>query len=400
MDVRIVSNCDDAVYKPLYGELVLQISNGVNKIGPFVSKKCHIFNVGLNERYEALSSVPKYDFIEIIDCEYNSKYIYFVSCNDIKPKGRMSVSVYKYSIVTGKSDIIYTFNDEYSDYVKEKRMKIFILDENYILVQTEYLRKDDYDNDLGYTDISVMLVDIKEETSQEILDNVIAHSGIDTVIPIRRNICLVKTGYSFMTDSRYDSIKPEERPTEYLAFININQFISDILLNKKQLHYEQIEKFDKDVTYPYVRLDDDYITYSKVNVAEHTETIVYYSLGDKSVRTFLNKQVFRASDLKSTALIDGEVHYCSKTADGCIFTEADNPKKEHRITGCNILKIIHGIIITERIVPKGFIKKPYTVVELFKGFSSEPVIREKGTVADVLCTDKDNIFIFTRNDRQ
>ena len=111
MDVRIVSNCDDAVYKPLYGELVLQISNGVNKIGPFISKKCHIFNVGLNERYEALSSVPKYDFIEIIDCEYNSKYIYFVSCNDIKPKGRMSVSVYKYSIVTGKSDIIYNFND-------------------------------------------------------------------------------------------------------------------------------------------------------------------------------------------------------------------------------------------------------------------------------------------------
>ena len=399
MDLRIVSNCDKGRYYPIYGEFVLQESDGVNYIGNFISKKYHIFNLGFNERYEILSSERKYDFIRIINCDFDSKDLYFASCKELKEPGMMSLSIFKFSIITGKSDVIYSYDDEIQKYYDNKRIKIYVLNEGYFLIQTSYKRYDEYNNDLGFVDITLELYDIKEKSSRIIDIPMLNKNGIDKIIPIKGNTCIIKTGYSMIKDNRYDLIKPEDRPLEQIGFININQFISDLLLNKKEFYFERIEKFESNVTYPYIHVEDNIISYSRVNYSEHSETIVYYDIDTKSIQTFRNNEAFRRADLLETYNINGKVYTLKKIDDlNYELINLKDPKNKHTFSGCKIVNITHGFVITERTVPKSLFRKPYDAVEVYKDLSDEPVISERGHVIDVIYTNKDNLYIFTRED--
>ena len=143
-------------------------------------------------------------------------------------------------------------------------------------------------------------------------------------------------------------------------------------------------------------MEDDYIIYSKVNYVEHNETVVYYNLKDKMLSSYKNKDVYRKSDLLETYLIDNEVYGLKRMEDSYEFVDLKSKKNTHIITGCEIVKIMHGLIVTQRMVPKRLFRKPYEAVEIYRGFMDDPVISEKGHVVDVIYTGKDNLYIFTK----
>lgn len=400
MDVRIINNCEDSECRGLYGELVLQSIDDVNKIGEFVGKKYYIFNIGLNERYEILPTIIKYDFIQIIDCDFESKYLYFISCKEVKHQEKVSINLIRYSIVTGESKIMYSFEDDKSIIKNEKRMKIFVMDENHILVQNEYLKEDEFGNVLGFLDIDLVLIDVSDGKIRNIYDETLVASGIDTMIPIKRNVCIMKTGYSMIVDNRFDLIKENERPLERLAIINTNQFISDMLLNKKEVYCEPIDTIEKNGTYPYIKKFNELIVYSKVNMVSHLETVVVYNINDKNVKTYLNKDVFRSMDLLNPCILSDQKIYFIRYKDSqYFFMCGETGKTIYQLENCKLKQILNGLVIVERIQPKNLFRRAHSIIDIYRDLASEPVIKEEGSFVAAVSTNPDNMFVFTKNGR-
>lgn len=396
MDLRIISNSEEAVCEPLYGELVLQTVNDTHKFKEYGGKKYFIFNIGLNERYEILPTVRKYDFIKIINCDTFSKYLYFCSAKEIKHSQKFFINIIRYSVVTGNSKEIFTLEEDMDVLNKQKRIKIFALDESYILIQNEYQKEDEFGNSLGFMDIDISIADITTGKKRLISDKSLLKSGIDTIIPLIGNACLLKTGYSLIVDKRFDLIKESERPVEKLCMININQFISDLLLNKEQIYSEPIEKFEKNCTFPYIKKYHKHIIYSKVDMHTHIETLVVMTLEDKKIRTFTNKEVYRSHDLLNPCIINNDVYFITFKNGVYIFDDPDNAANNSKLENCKLKAIENSLVIVERNVPKTFLKKEHKCVEIYKNLSDDPIIHEKGSFVGAVSTNHDNLFIFTK----
>lgn len=72
MDVRIIKNSIQAQYVSAIGDIVLQISEGSQKIGEITSKKYTLFYVDTNKREELAPEIVKYDIWKIRNLDRKS----------------------------------------------------------------------------------------------------------------------------------------------------------------------------------------------------------------------------------------------------------------------------------------------------------------------------------------
>lgn len=66
MDIKLIRNTEDAVFKPINNGLVLQMVDDNYKFLDFIGKKLYILNSITNERYEISPEIKKYNIASII----------------------------------------------------------------------------------------------------------------------------------------------------------------------------------------------------------------------------------------------------------------------------------------------------------------------------------------------
>lgn len=79
MDVRIIKNSIPAQYDSAIGDIVLQISEGNQKIGEITSKKYTLFYVDSNVREELAPDIIKYHIWSIRNLCPQLPYFYFTN---------------------------------------------------------------------------------------------------------------------------------------------------------------------------------------------------------------------------------------------------------------------------------------------------------------------------------
>ena len=154
------------------------------------------------------------------------------------------------------------------------------------------------------------LYNLKDNTEYDITDENFNNNGISYIIPISENQCVIKTGFSLLKDNRYNMLEKKECSLESVSFVNISQMISDLVITDNAITLDTIDQAFYTTTIPYIKKEGNYLIYSCVNNATKEEEVKFYNLSNNEVRSCINQDVIRFSDLAKAYVINSEPYIC------------------------------------------------------------------------------------------
>ncbi len=391
MELYVIDRCDVDRCFPLHGDYVLQVKDDYSrKVGRYECKKFYLLNVKRREKCEILPGFSKYDFIRITNCKKEHMNLFFVSCTHDKAYNTFNYNIIRYSFMTGEYDIVYDHTDR-GEWLEEGRnLHIFVLDKDYFLFQQEIMDENDRIH------IETWMYDIVEKTRIDIFYDDVLKNGIDEIINIEKNMCLIKTGFSAFADDRFDFNKSENYMNEQLSLINLNQFISELLINKKITYKKILEKSSDGITLPYIIKGPDYYIYSRLDMETHEETVTYKTLSDGEESVYIHKDVYRPSDIYIPSIVGGRLYYLLRNKESVRFVDPETMAVEYDFKDGRLKNVVNGFIIAENEIPFGVLKKTTTMVEVIDVVGADPVYYTKGEYVDCVSTNPDNLAIFVK----
>ena len=307
MDIKLVKNFEEGNYIPVNEQLLLQVVDANYRLGRFPGKKIFMLNPLTNERLEILPEIHKYDLANISYAAVSHNHILFTSAKSIN-ETQVEISYYRYDVSTGAYHIIHTTVADLTKLGNVLLLKAFVLDENYcIFDEITYSRENLSSTGLfsnGMGTHKMLLKEIQENKERLLKDSVIATSGIEKLIPLSGNLCVIKLGSPMLEELVFSdtAIQPFKQK-EIIGIVNIKQFISELLLNQNNAFLEILDEGSEEITFPYIRQYDNDIVYSKVDVSKKIEEVIIYDYETKVKKVRLNSNITRISDLNHTYIL-------------------------------------------------------------------------------------------------
>lgn len=301
MDIKLVKNFEEGNYIPVNEQLLLQVVDANYRLGRFPGKKIFMLNPLTNERLEILPEIHKYNLANISYAAVSHNHILFTSASSIN-ETQVEISYYRYDVSTGAYHIIHTTVADLTKLGNVLLLKAFVLDENYcIFDEITYSRENLSSTGLfsnGMGTHKMLLKEIQENKERLLKDSVIATSGIEKLIPLSGNLCIIKLGSPMLEELVFSdtAIQPFKQK-EIIGIVNIKQFISELLLNQNNAFLEILDEGSEEITFPYIRQYDNDIVYSKVDVSKKIEEVIIYDYETKVKKVRLNSNITRISDL-------------------------------------------------------------------------------------------------------
>lgn len=408
MDIRLIKNFEFGQCMPIEEDLILQITDDNYQLNGFTGKKIFIADVVNNNRQEVLPGLKKYDIACITDVSSNKDVIYLTTALRLN-ESDVKITLLKYFISSGKYIEIYQFDENLEKLETSKRIKFFIFDDNYIFVQKETMKHTSGTEFIlnpahgcepsyhGLVDIENFMYCIEDGNKIEVCDEVIANSGIDSLITLDGNMCAVKIGYSVLEGTLYDFVEPDLLPAETIGIVNIKQFISDLVLKKEQIYIEALDTGSANRTFPYMKIREGNLVFSRVDVPNHKEEVVIYDYVTKVTKIRVNNNLVRVSDLWHTYIINDTPYLLSEYESHTELINLNTQKKEYEFSADIRVKFIkNDIIVIERHVDKGLLKKESDHIAAYRyPDMEEAIFKEKAKYVGCIVTPLENLLIFS-----
>ena len=353
MDIKLVKNFEEGNYIPVNDQLLLQVVDANYRLGRFPGKKIFMLNPLTNERLEILPEIHKYNLANISYAAVSHNHILFTSASSIN-ETQVEISYYRYDVSTGAYHIIHTIVADLTKLGNVLLLKAFVLDENYcIFDEITYSRENLSSTGLfsnGMGTHKMLLKEIQENKERLLKDSVIATSGIEKLIPLSGNLCIIKLGSPMLEELVFSdtAIQPFKQK-EIIGIVNIKQFISELLLNQNNAFLEILDEGSEEITFPYIRQYDNDIVYSKVDVSKKIEEVIIYDYETKVKKVRLNSNIKNTD--KNTRLIN-----------------LNTQKTDIKLSGDVRIKFIRrDLIVTQHHVKKMFfMRKENYYIEVFR----------------------------------
>lgn len=408
VDIRLISKFQVGKCIPIEEDLILQEIDDNYQLNSFTGKKLYVVDVVNNTRQEILPMVKKYNVISIYNAQCNKDYIYFTTATR-QEKDDILISLIQYGISDGSEKLIYTLKENLVNLETNRKIKIFILDENYIFIQkelqqeiqkplqVEIINNENIDTYHGVFYIENFLYSVEDNSVIDICDETIGKYGIDKILPVEGNICAIKVGYSILEECLYEDTEINNLPTEIIGIINIKQFISDLVLKKEQVFIEILDNGATNRTFPYLKYREGNIVYSRVDIKNHKEEVVIYDYETKVTKIRVNNHLVRISDLWRTYIINDAPYLLKEKKDSTQLINLNTQKVEWKLGSEDKIKYIaNDIIIIEKHIKKSiFRKENYYIVAYKYPEVHKQIFREKARFVDCLITGEDNLLIFS-----
>lgn len=354
-----------------------------------------IYHLEDNVRKEILPRTEKLEVFHISDCSYRSDYIYFTEYDD-QYDGTYIFNIIKYNFVDGTWNKLISLKDDMSYYPYNKQIKIFVLDDSNLIIQRAVKRRNLQDNYEGFFDFSTILFNFAENKQVPIVDENLVLNGIDYMIPFTDNTCIMKTGFSLLEDDRHDLLSKEEASVESLIMINIQQFISDLMLEQPSMVTQTIDQAFYDDTISRARIVDNFLIYSKLNFEAAEEKVIFLNLSTRESIECINQNIDSENKLAKTFIINGIPHIRLDKDKKTEFFNLET--KEIAVSFDHELKIVfvnnNMIVSTER--KKGLLGGFKDYVYIHKYPSTDIVLQEKGRFIGGIASDDDTSYIFLK----
>lgn len=396
MDIKILKNASKINGTYLSDGIVLKKTENESEFPDINAAHLYLHNMDNDSVEEILPHIEKYNIGEIVNASLSNEYLYFI--NLFKNEDRAgTITIIRYHIPTKTTESLYSFNDNIEEYLKTKRLKLFIINDLYLILQTEYLTLNVQKSYAGYFKFSLKLFNLKDETEYDITDDKFNKNGISDIIPLSENQCIIKTGFSLLENNIYNELEKEEASLESISFVNIGQMISDLIIVQDKITVKTIEQAFYTKTIPYIKKDGNYLIYSCVDNEQKEEEIKFYHLETAEVKSCINQDVIRYSDLASPYVLNDEPYICIIKDDDVSFLNLITGKVEVKFDdGLKLGKVFKDAVLFSGTTKKGLLKKskPYIVLYSFPGCNV--LFNETGEYVDSLITENDTIYIFEK----
>lgn len=300
MNLRLIKNAEHVEHSELLAKDIILETVYENSRYPDIKKiRYYIYNVATNERYEILPKVHKLNIFKIRDTSLERKYLYITQYN---PREDI-FQIVRYDWQIQKAGLLYRFEEPIDHFFSEKRLSIFVLNENNLLLQTESLRRNMSDNYEGYFDFSLTLYNRTENKHYEVVDDNLVRNGITELIPVTDTVCVIKTGYSLFEDDRYTVLDKMEVSVESVCLVNVQQLVSDLIIGQNGIVMDSLDQTYYKQTIPYVRVEDGYVIYSKIDNENNEENVIFYHAASKKILSCINRGVVNTERMANPMII-------------------------------------------------------------------------------------------------
>ncbi len=392
MNIRIIRNAQKLKGNVYNGNFILEREfepseyEGINLI------RYYLYDADKNEKTELLADKKKYDILKVKTLNKASGKLYFSAISD-EPSDNKNITLYRYDVESETLETLYRYSDDISQYSEYKRIRVFILNEFYLLLQNEYVRYNLTETYKGYFEFEQYLYCIKEDKLVVITDENLRTNGIESIKLLKNNMCVIKTGYNLLQDERYKKLSKSEASYEKISFVNLGQFVSEVLLMQKDIMLDTIDQAYYTETFAYIAVKGNYIVYSKFKINDNEEEVIFYDYETKKTMLCINKNVYGIEDLAQSYII-GNVPYIRLTSQtgtqfyNLISNQVDIKFPENVVveTVVNDMFIVSG-------KRKQFIGKEKNTVAVYRYPDKELLHQEKGNYIGCIAKNKANVYI-------
>jgi len=271
-----------------------------------------VYNPANNTVYEVAPEIRKSDYIEITNCIWDSNDVFFADF-ELSDTGSLTIHIYRHVIGTSATSKICSFIRKMEILNEDKKVKLFILNESTILMQTETLYKNISETRMGSIDFSLSLYHLDTGTETLVTETNLKNNGINTIIPVSDKKIMVKTGYSYLDDDRLDSANESESFIESVYVTTVAKLVADITLARNIVDMPLIDSayLSSHITKPFIT--GDILHYSIVDVINQTMKCVFYNIQTEE-KTEYSVVGFSPDDLDITYVIH-ETPFVRKTTE-------------------------------------------------------------------------------------
>lgn len=404
MEIKILQNFEWNFGQYLNDNYVLETLKYDSEFKSIKGVRYCLLNIETNERTEILPNIEKYEIGSIVDVCLEKKYLYFVNLeknysknaednNTEESKKNGHILILRYNIFTGETETVYGFVDNLDGLNETRKIKIFIINDSYLILQNEYLVLSSSKMYSGFFKFNQRLYNIKDETEYIITDENFNINGIMDIIPVLENQCIIKTGYSLLEDNRYNLLEKDECSLEAVSFMNISQMISDLAINKGTVSLETIEQTYYNKTIPYIKRMDDYLVYSCVNNETKEEEVKFYNLITGEIKNCINQEVVRLSNMAKAYVLNSEPYICIVKDNEISFLNLNTGKIDTKYdNGLKLCEIYSNLLIFTGTNKNIFGKKKmfFDVISFPEG---EQLLHEQSEYIDSFITNNDILYI-------
>jgi len=392
MQIRIVKNAKNLNNNLLCNNSVLRVEKQATQYEKFSLCKGYMYNIEKNKEEEILTEYKKYDLFKIVDVQNSKRFIYFLNIDDIE-KESPTYTVYKYDVTSKEVIKVYSFENKLEQYLSYAKIKIFVINEDFVLIQNEYLRANLTEDYEGYFDFDLQLYCVHEDRLYNVLDENLNNNGIEQIVALEDNICAIKTGFSLIEDSRYKKLSKNEVSVESVSIVNILQLVSDMKIMKQSIIIDNIDCVYYDSTIPYIEKNGDFLIYSKVNFEKNEEEIVFYNFKSKQAIKCINTNVHSTSDLGVHYVIGGQPYIMHMTQKGASFYNILKNKVDFSFSNDNKVESVCNDFVIVSSEKKKLFGKKAKYISVYKHPLMNIVHSEKGLFKNCISGDYDEIFV-------
>lgn len=395
MDIRIIKNAHPLKGSVYNNKYIFEIEYEPSDYTSIRMVRYFMYDVENNRRKELLPERKKYDVLKIKKLKSNPDLLFFSEIVD-DGSNRQKINLCKYDLKNETLDVLYEYDDDLSEYNEDKKVRVFILNEFYMLFQIEYLRENLAGNYKGYFEFEQFLYCVIDKNSVPIKDNNFKMNGIENIKLMSNNMCLIKTGFNLLKDERYEKLEKSELSLEKIAFVNIGQLVSEILLMQKHIYMTVIDQAFHTETFPYAVIKGNHIVYSKLNTQTHEEEIIFYNMDTKETNVCINENVYKESDLAWSYVIEKTPYIRIDGDFGTQFYNLKTNKVDIKFTeNLKVENIVNDLFLVSG-KKKSLLGKESHMTYVYRYPDKELIHYEKGEYIGCIATDRHSVYILVK----
>ncbi len=348
-----------------------------------------------NVRKEVMPHSNKVDVFQITNCQHDSDYVFFTEYEQLPIEG-YAFYIIRYNIVDHTSTRILSIKDDISYYPRKKQVEIFVLDDSNLILQRRIRQKKGQASGGTRSQNRLMLFNFNKNKKIEIEDENLIRNGIDYILSYNDNNCIVKTGCTFFEKDLHERPDRETAPLESLYLLNIQQFISDLQLERQNIVMNTIDQTFYDATIIHAKIIENYLIYSKYDYDRREENIIFYNLDTKESYTCINNTSLNESLLKNATVIDGIPYMMTVNTDSTQFLNLATDEITATYPEEFNIQYINNTTVISTSTEKNIFGKEKKVVNINKFPSKKIILQENGEYLGAVSSNRETTFIFLK----
>lgn len=292
---------------------------------------------------------------EIVKTDLVHFHISYLPCSEVyyatiqeTEEDHVDIDVFAYDLSTKEIRLCCSLKETKEVLSGTKRVKVFVLSKTQFLIQTEIVDFGASGSLMGNILFSQALYNTETNTAIDIIEENLRNNGINYIIPLNENEVMIKTGFSFLEDSRLSFGSEKDALIESIYVATTAKFTADIELQLTNIDMKLLISayFEKYILRPDVI--GDYILYNVVDINNQESACMFYNYLTGEKLTVKNQEI-DLDDMRLAYVINN-IPYVRRVIDhNCEFINLRTAENDISFYDEDFVDVCGNLFITSRL---------------------------------------------------